>query len=149
MELEKNSQNKKSEEDSLNNSNNNSDDKSKNIDFSNSEISSSETMQKFISKTVKLLELEHEAEIQEAHDLHETLSDKELELRGICLQKLKIEEQRTGLGGRVLLKLFHYKPGIEVPLPAHKFSSGLLFFKLTFKFKTHFLTLNKKVILSL
>jgi hypothetical protein len=84
-------------------------------------------------------------------DFQDRNSEKELQRKGICLRKLKvarlyirlshhfqIDERSTGLGGRVLVKLFHFKPGQESPLPAHKFSSGRSSLLPLYLFSSHF-----------
>ncbi|KAK2176747.1 hypothetical protein NP493_643g04012 [Ridgeia piscesae] len=76
----------------------------------------------YVAKTLKLLEYEREAEIQETSSLQEHVSAKELQQRGVCLLKLRVSSQRTGLYGRTVLTLEPYWPGNE--LPAHNFTPG-------------------------
>ena len=54
--------------------------------------------------------------------LWEHVSAKELQQRGVCLLKLRVSSQRTGLYGRTVLAFETYWPGNE--LPAHNFTPG-------------------------
>ena len=54
--------------------------------------------------------------------LQEHVSAKELQQRGVCLLKLRVSSQRTGLYGRTVLTLEPYWPSSE--LPAHNFTPG-------------------------
>ncbi|KAF6738848.1 DNA-binding protein SMUBP-2 [Oryzias melastigma] len=59
----------------------------------------------FVSKTLELLQDEREAEIQETRTWQENSSLKDLQSKGICLLKLQIGSQFTGLYGRTVLVL--------------------------------------------
>src|SRR4051812_45366488 len=81
----------------------------------------------FIEQQLKLLVLERDAEVEEGKrlragtdafwrsDLQETLPEKELQRRGLCLVKLRVAGCHTGLAGRALLKLRHKET--DTPLP--------------------------------
>ncbi|XP_064609271.1 DNA-binding protein SMUBP-2-like [Liolophura sinensis] len=79
-------------------------------------------VEKFVAKTLELLEIERDAEIEETRVLHENLPAKELQRRGVCLLKLRIAERRTGLYGRSIVTFEPHVSGQE--LPSHTLSPG-------------------------
>ncbi|XP_066268231.1 DNA-binding protein SMUBP-2-like [Branchiostoma lanceolatum] len=81
-------------------------------------------VQKFVKKTVRLLELERQAEIEETRLLQDQVSPKELQRRGVCLLKLGVTEQSVGLYGRSLLTLRPGHAGGAKELPSHTFTPG-------------------------
>ncbi|KAI8505943.1 DNA-binding protein SMUBP-2 [Branchiostoma belcheri] len=81
-------------------------------------------VQKFVKKTVRLLELERQAEIEETRLLQDQVSPKELQRRGVCLLKLGVVEQSVGLYGRSLLTLRPGHAGGAKELPSHTFTPG-------------------------
>ncbi|XP_078584897.1 DNA-binding protein SMUBP-2-like isoform X2 [Branchiostoma floridae x Branchiostoma japonicum] len=81
-------------------------------------------VQKFVKKTVRLLELERQAEIEETRLLQDQVSPKELQRRGVCLLKLGVAEQSVGLYGRSLLTLRPGHAGGARELPSHTFTPG-------------------------
>ncbi|EGG23977.1 AN1-type zinc finger-containing protein [Cavenderia fasciculata] len=76
----------------------------------------------FITKTLSLLDIEKESEVNESVHLQSTLSNRELELKGICIRKLKLNSISTGLGGRCLVKLVSAVQ--DEYLPPHRFTPG-------------------------
>ncbi|EFA77908.1 AN1-type zinc finger-containing protein [Heterostelium album PN500] len=78
----------------------------------------------WIDHTLKLLEIEKESEIEESVSLQSTLSNRQLELKGICIRKLVIESFSTGLGGRCLVRLVPVNAAPNQDLPPHKFTPG-------------------------
>ncbi|XP_015268314.1 PREDICTED: DNA-binding protein SMUBP-2, partial [Gekko japonicus] len=79
----------------------------------------------FVSRQLELLQEEREAEISQARAWQESLSLKELQRRGVCLLKLEIASQRTGLYGRLLVTFQPRKHGSELAeLPCHSFGPG-------------------------
>ncbi|PRP75087.1 DNA-binding protein SMUBP-2 [Planoprotostelium fungivorum] len=86
------------------------------------------TVDDFVKKTIELLQLERDAEIQTTEAAQGSLSETEMQKRGICLRKLVVSSSSTGLGGRSLVKFEGSKAvqGLteEGRLPAHRFSSG-------------------------
>ncbi|XP_062973117.1 DNA-binding protein SMUBP-2 [Elgaria multicarinata webbii] len=81
-------------------------------------------IENFVSLQVELLKEEREAEISEARAWKESISLRELQRRGVCLLKLDIANQRTGLYGRLLVTLQPKKHGSEADLPCNSFGSG-------------------------
>eukprot|EP00063_Salmo_salar_P006732 XP_013981567.1 PREDICTED: DNA-binding protein SMUBP-2 [Salmo salar] len=78
----------------------------------------------FVSKTLELLQEEREAEIEETKLWQENISLKDLQSKGVCLLKLQIGSQSTGLYGRSLLLLEPRKHmGVSV-LPSNNFGPG-------------------------
>ncbi|CAF0704160.1 unnamed protein product [Brachionus calyciflorus] len=57
----------------------------------------------FINKQLELIELEKNAEIEESKELLSNCSLQRLQIKGLCLLKLKIEQKYTGLYGRTIL----------------------------------------------
>ena len=86
---------------------------------------------KFVETTISLLNLEREAEVEEAKSLRDNTKLLELQRRGICLLKLRIRSRYTGLYGRTMLS-FETRKTTVIPkaadLPAHSFTQGLLLF---------------------
>ncbi|KAM4618985.1 DNA-binding protein SMUBP-2 [Polymixia lowei] len=81
-------------------------------------------IEQFVSKTLELLLEEREAEIEETRVWQENLSLKDLQSKGVCLLKLQIRSQCTGLYGRTLVILEPRKHiGLSV-LPSNSFGPG-------------------------
>ena len=80
----------------------------------------------FVEKTLKLLNLEKQAEINESKAFYENADCTELENKGVCLRKLVVLGQRTGLYGRILLTLGKAKEHTlkNLPLPANCITTG-------------------------
>ncbi|XP_062403778.1 DNA-binding protein SMUBP-2 [Sardina pilchardus] len=78
----------------------------------------------FVSKTLELLQEEREAEIEETRLLQENVSLKHLQHKGVCLLKLQIGSQRTGLYGRLLIILEPRKSIGPSVLPSNSFGPG-------------------------
>ncbi|XP_077177380.1 DNA-binding protein SMUBP-2 isoform X2 [Paroedura picta] len=82
-------------------------------------------VQAFVSQQLALLQEEREAEVAEARAWQESISLKELQRRGVCLLKLEIASQRTGLYGRLLVTFQPRKYGSELSeLPCNSFGPG-------------------------
>ncbi|XP_054826082.1 DNA-binding protein SMUBP-2 [Eublepharis macularius] len=82
-------------------------------------------VQDFVSRQLELLQEEREAEISEARAWQENTSLKELQRRGVCLLKLEIASQRTGLYGRLLVTFQPRKHVSELAeLPCNSFGPG-------------------------
>jgi hypothetical protein len=81
----------------------------------------------FVQQTLELLNLEKQAEINESRAFYENTDSGTLENNGVCLRKLVIFGQRTGLYGRTLLTLGKAKghSPINLPLPAHCITAGM------------------------
>ncbi|XP_006893295.1 PREDICTED: DNA-binding protein SMUBP-2 isoform X2 [Elephantulus edwardii] len=84
----------------------------------------SAAVESFVSKQLDLLELERDAEVEERRSWQESVSLKELQSRGVCLLRLQVTSQRTGLYGRLLATFEPRKCGPEAVLPSHSFTSG-------------------------
>lgn len=81
----------------------------------------------FVDKTLKLLNLEREAEISESRAYCESADNAALERKGVCVKKLVVFGRKTGLYGRTLLTLSRGKASrhvAESPLPAHCITPG-------------------------
>ena len=80
-----------------------------------------ESIESYVTQTLKLLDLERSAEIAESERLAQLLTPQELQRRGRCLLRLQILDTFSGLRGRMHLKL-----GIDrdTPLPAHRMGPG-------------------------
>jgi len=78
-------------------------------------------MEKFASRQKELLQLEREAEVEEASLLLQGLPIRILCQKGVALQKLWISSQRTGLYGRTVVSLVQRN---SADFPAHKITSG-------------------------
>lgn len=78
-------------------------------------------LEDWVKSEERLLELEREAELQQAAKLLNTSKDSELEAQGISLFRLTVLDVNTGLFGRTLITCGDQ---MKRALPAHKFSSG-------------------------
>lgn len=81
-------------------------------------------MEEFVSKTLELLQEEREAEIQESRLWQESVSLKELQSKGVCLLKLQVGSQSTGLYGRTVVLFEPRKHHGVAVLPSNNFSPG-------------------------
>uniref|UniRef100_A0A4X2M7H7 Immunoglobulin mu DNA binding protein 2 n=1 Tax=Vombatus ursinus TaxID=29139 RepID=A0A4X2M7H7_VOMUR len=81
-------------------------------------------VESFVSRQLELLEQEREAELQEKRAWQESVSPKELQRRGVCLLKLQVASQRTGLYGRLLVVLEPRKWDPGATLPCNSFGPG-------------------------
>uniref|UniRef100_A0A2K6FJJ9 Immunoglobulin mu DNA binding protein 2 n=1 Tax=Propithecus coquereli TaxID=379532 RepID=A0A2K6FJJ9_PROCO len=84
----------------------------------------SAAVESFVTKQLDLLELERDAEVEERRSWQENISPKELQSRGVCLLKLQVSSQCTGLYGRLLVTFKPRRCGLVVPLPSNSFTSG-------------------------
>nr|XP_035119500.2 DNA-binding protein SMUBP-2 isoform X2 [Callithrix jacchus] len=84
----------------------------------------SAAVESFVTKQLELLELERDAEVEERRSWQESISLKELQSRGVCLLKLQVSSQRTGLYGRLLVTLEPRRCGSAAALPSNSFTSG-------------------------
>uniref|UniRef100_A0A673A3X9 DNA-binding protein SMUBP-2 n=1 Tax=Sphaeramia orbicularis TaxID=375764 RepID=A0A673A3X9_9TELE len=81
-------------------------------------------VEQFVFKTLELLQEEREAEIAETRIWQENISLKDLQNKGVCLLKLQIGSQSTGLYGRTVVVLEPRKHlGFSV-LPSNNFGPG-------------------------
>ncbi|XP_011383089.1 DNA-binding protein SMUBP-2 isoform X3 [Pteropus vampyrus] len=85
---------------------------------------SSAAVESFVTKQLDLLELERDAEVEERRSWQETVSLKELQSRGVCLLKLQVSSQRTGLYGRLLVTFEPRRCVSAGALPSNSFASG-------------------------
>lgn len=76
---------------------------------------------RFVEKTLSLLELERKAEVEETAGLQATLPAAELERLGLSLLRLKVAEEFTGFGGRLFVVLESTRGGA---LPANRLQAG-------------------------
>uniref|UniRef100_A0A452E999 DNA-binding protein SMUBP-2 n=1 Tax=Capra hircus TaxID=9925 RepID=A0A452E999_CAPHI len=81
-------------------------------------------VESFVTKQLELLELERDAEVEERRSWQENVSLKELQNRGVCLLKLQVSSQRTGLYGRLLITLEPRRCVSAAVLPSNSFTSG-------------------------
>ncbi|XP_077595625.1 DNA-binding protein SMUBP-2 [Stigmatopora nigra] len=81
-------------------------------------------VEKYVSKTLELLQEEREAEIEETRLWKESISLKELQNKGVCLLKLQIGSQSTGLYGRTVVVLEPRKYLGFSCLPSNSFGPG-------------------------
>ncbi|XP_061263253.1 DNA-binding protein SMUBP-2 [Bos javanicus] len=81
-------------------------------------------VESFVTKQLELLELERDAEVEERRSWQENVSLKELQSRGVCLLKLQVSSQRTGLYGRLLITLEPRRCVSAAVLPSNSFTSG-------------------------
>nr|XP_057932313.1 DNA-binding protein SMUBP-2 isoform X2 [Doryrhamphus excisus] len=81
-------------------------------------------VEQFVSKTLELLLEEREAEIEETRVWQENISPKDLQNKGVCLLKLQITSQSTGLYGRVVVVLEPRKYLGLSSLPSNSFGPG-------------------------
>ncbi|XP_023374063.1 DNA-binding protein SMUBP-2 [Otolemur garnettii] len=84
----------------------------------------SAAVESFVTKQLDLLELERDAEVEERRSWQENISLKELQSRGVCLLKLQVSSQCTGLYGRLLVTFEPRRCGSEAVLPSNSFTSG-------------------------
>ncbi|XP_072826586.1 DNA-binding protein SMUBP-2 isoform X2 [Vicugna pacos] len=84
----------------------------------------SAAVESFVTKHLDLLELERDAEVEERRSWQENVSLKELQSRGVCLLKLQVSSQRTGLYGRLLVAFEPRKCASAAVLPSNGFTSG-------------------------
>ncbi|XP_033095594.1 DNA-binding protein SMUBP-2-like [Anneissia japonica] len=80
----------------------------------------------FVKKQLELINLERQEEIEETRVFQENLPLKELQQRGVCLLKLHITSQYTGLYGRKLVVFEGPQTNTNGSLPAHSFSPGVI-----------------------
>nr|KAF6465513.1 immunoglobulin mu DNA binding protein 2 [Rousettus aegyptiacus] len=85
---------------------------------------SSGAVESFVTKQLDLLELERDAEVEERRSWQENVSLKELQTRGVCLLKLQVSSQRTGLYGRLLVTFEPRRYVSAGVLPSNSFASG-------------------------
>ncbi|XP_022045575.2 DNA-binding protein SMUBP-2 [Acanthochromis polyacanthus] len=81
-------------------------------------------LEKFVSTTLELLQEEREAEIEETRIWQENISLKDLQNKGVCLLKLQIGSQSTGLYGRTVVVLVPRKHLGFSSLPSNSFGPG-------------------------
>nr|XP_040017952.1 DNA-binding protein SMUBP-2 isoform X4 [Gasterosteus aculeatus aculeatus] len=81
-------------------------------------------VEKFVSKTLELLQEEREAEIEETRIWQENISLKDLQNKGVCLLKLQVGSQSTGLYGRTVIILEPRKHLGFSSLPSNSFGPG-------------------------
>uniref|UniRef100_A0A3Q2PZH3 DNA-binding protein SMUBP-2 n=1 Tax=Fundulus heteroclitus TaxID=8078 RepID=A0A3Q2PZH3_FUNHE len=81
-------------------------------------------VEKFVSKTLELLQQEREAEIEETKIWQENISLKDLQNKGVCLLKLQVGSQSTGLYGRTVVVLEPRKHLGFLSLPSNSFGPG-------------------------
>ncbi|XP_064423383.1 DNA-binding protein SMUBP-2 [Latimeria chalumnae] len=81
-------------------------------------------VENFVSQNLELLKEEREAEIEETRAWQENISLKELQRRGVCLLKLHVASQRTGLFGRLLVIFQPRKYEPDATLPSNSFGPG-------------------------
>ncbi|KAI1895633.1 hypothetical protein AGOR_G00108240 [Albula goreensis] len=81
-------------------------------------------VESFVSRTLELLREEREAEIEETRLWQENVSLKDLQHKGICLLKLKVDSQRTSLYGRLLVVFGPRKHLTANILPSNSFGPG-------------------------
>ncbi|GAB1301960.1 DNA-binding protein SMUBP-2 [Apodemus speciosus] len=84
----------------------------------------SSTVESFVAQQLQLLELERDAEVEERRSWQEHSSLKELQSRGVCLLKLQVSGQRTGLYGQRLVTFEPRKCGSAMVFPSNSFTSG-------------------------
>ncbi|XP_059006025.1 DNA-binding protein SMUBP-2 isoform X3 [Mustela lutreola] len=83
----------------------------------------SAAVESFVTKHLDLLELERDAEVEERRSWQENISLRELQSRGVCLLKLQVSSQRTGLYGRLLVTLEPRRCVAAAVLPSNSFTS--------------------------
>lgn len=87
-------------------------------------VMASAAVESFVSKQLDLLELERDAEVEERRSWQENISLKELQSQGVCLLKLQVSSQRTGLYGRLLVTFEPRRCASATALPSNSFTSG-------------------------
>ena len=78
------------------------------------------TIEQFVQKQRELLKLEQDEEVAERHQIYESKSVKELVKRGICVNRLQLDHQRTGLFGKHVV-VFNLNSN---EITSHQLSSG-------------------------
>ncbi|XP_069018253.1 DNA-binding protein SMUBP-2 [Embiotoca jacksoni] len=81
-------------------------------------------VEKFVFNTLELLQEEREAEIEETRIWKENISLKDLQNKGVCLLKLQIGSQSTGLYGRTVVVFEPRKHLGFLSLPSNNFGPG-------------------------
>ncbi|KAF7654221.1 hypothetical protein LDENG_00072190 [Lucifuga dentata] len=81
-------------------------------------------IEQFVAKTLELLQEEREAEVEENRIWQENISLKDLQSKGVCLLKLQIGSQSTGLYGRTVVILEPRKHLGVSSLPSNSFGPG-------------------------
>ncbi|XP_071955518.1 DNA-binding protein SMUBP-2-like [Antedon mediterranea] len=81
-------------------------------------------LQEFVKKQIGLINLERREEIEETRAFQENLPLKELQQKGVCLLKLHITSQFTGLYGRKLVVFEAPQTTNDGCLPTNSFSPG-------------------------
>ncbi|KAK5867303.1 hypothetical protein PBY51_011808 [Eleginops maclovinus] len=81
-------------------------------------------VEQFVSKTLELLQEEREAEIEENRIWQENISLKDLQSKGVCLLKLQVSSQSTGLYGRTVVIFEPRKHLGFSSLPSNNFGPG-------------------------
>ncbi len=84
-------------------------------------VSDESFVTEFVRRQLELIDLEREAEIEEAKRLRDGLPAAELQRRGVCLLGLRVDEVHAGLGGRTVLQLSRAD---RSPLPASRLGPG-------------------------
>ncbi|XP_076590280.1 DNA-binding protein SMUBP-2 isoform X1 [Chaetodon auriga] len=87
-------------------------------------LSEAMAVEQFVSKTLELLQEEREAEIEETRIWQENISLKDLQNKGVCLLKLQIGSQSTGLYGRTVIILEPRRHLGFSSLPSNSFGPG-------------------------
>ena len=84
-------------------------------------------MEDFVAKTEKLLSLERKAEVEQCEELLSTQDSKRLESKGLCITKLSVSNQRTGLYGRSIITFTRGNKGrVTKDLPCNRFTAGMI-----------------------
>ncbi|XP_059831492.1 DNA-binding protein SMUBP-2 isoform X2 [Hypanus sabinus] len=81
-------------------------------------------MESFVFKNLELLQEERAAEVEETREWRENVSVKKLQQRGVCLLKLQVASQRTGLYGRFIVSFEPRKYEASASLPSNNFGPG-------------------------
>lgn len=89
-------------------------------------------MEDFVAKTEKLLGLERKAEVEQCEELISTQQiihdSKRLESKGLCIAKLSVSHQRTGLYGRNIVTFTREnKKNSTKDLPCNRFTAGIIY----------------------
>lgn len=79
------------------------------------------TVEEFVSKQRELLKLEQDEEVAERHQTYENKPIKELVKRGICVNRLQLDHQKTGLFGKHMV-IFNLSCNENVT--SHRLSPG-------------------------
>ena len=87
-------------------------------------------MEDFVAKTEKLLGLERKAEVEQCEELisAQIIHDsKRLESKGLCIAKLFVSHQSTGLYGRNIVTFTREnKKNSTKGLPCNRFTAGII-----------------------